>query len=93
MECPSTEGSGRSVVRLMPMTEVMVLMAAMPSEPASRAVRAGSVMSVMFGVILDQTGTVAFLLIQPDTSCSRGQKIGVKIWFRRNLRTLVLFSC
>ena len=38
-------GSGRSVSRLMPMTEVMVLMADTPSHPAASAVRAGWVMS------------------------------------------------
>ena len=40
------QGSGRSVSRLMPMTEVMVLMAATPSHPAARAVCAGRLMSV-----------------------------------------------
>jgi hypothetical protein len=33
------------------------------------AVRAGQVMSVTLGVILAHTGTVAFALIQPHTSC------------------------
>ena len=48
----------------------MVLMAAMPSQPAARAVRAGAVMSVMLGVILAHTGLVAMSLIQPLTSCT-----------------------
>ncbi len=38
---PSTQGSGRKVSRLMPMTPIMVLIAAIPSQPASKAVRAG----------------------------------------------------
>ena len=37
--------------------------------PASNATRAGIVMSVTLGVILAHTGTVAFSLIQPHTSC------------------------
>lgn len=37
--------------------------------PALSAVRAGKVMSVMLGVILAHTGTLAFALIQPHTSC------------------------
>lgn len=37
--------------------------------PAVRAVRAGQVMSVTFGVIFAHTGTVALALIQPHTSC------------------------
>lgn len=40
------QGSGRRVSRLIPMTEVMVLMAVMPSHPAASAACAGSVMSV-----------------------------------------------
>jgi len=51
------------------MTELMVLMAATPSQPAESAVRAGSAMSVMLGVILAHTGFVALALIQPHTSC------------------------
>lgn len=54
----------------MPMTEVMVLMAATPSQPAVSAVRAGAVISVMLGVILAHTGTLALALIHPHTSCS-----------------------
>lgn len=38
---PSTQGSGRKVSRLMPMTPIMVLIAEIPSQPASKAVRAG----------------------------------------------------
>lgn len=37
----STQGSGRKVSRLMPMTPIMVLIAAIPSQPASKAVCAG----------------------------------------------------
>ena len=44
-------------------------MAATPSHPAARAVLAGSVMSVMLGVILAHTGRLALALIQPHTSC------------------------
>lgn len=72
MEWPSTLGSGLRVSRLIPMTDWMVLMAATPSLPVSSAALAGRVMSVMLGVILAQTGMVAFLLIQPDTSCVEG---------------------
>ena len=39
--------------------------------PASRATRAGCVMSVTLGVILAHTGTEAFALIQPHTSCQK----------------------
>ena len=38
---PSTHGSGRRVSRLMPITLMMVLMAATPSHPSLRATRAG----------------------------------------------------
>ena len=50
-------------VHLLQSTQRMV------SAPASRATRAGIVMSVTLGVILAHTGTVAFSLIQPHTSC------------------------
>lgn len=76
MVYPSTEGSGRRVSRLMPMTEVIVLIAATPSQPAVSAVRAGNAMSVMLGVIFAHTGLVAFALIQPQTSCA--QKMAIK---------------
>ena len=65
---PSTEGSGLRVFKFTPMTDCMVLMAATPSQPAFRAVLAGKVMSVMFGVIFAQTGMLALALIQPHTS-------------------------
>lgn len=55
------------------MTHWMVLMAAMPSQPASSAQRAGCVMSVTLGVILAHTGMVADWLIQPHTSLISSQ--------------------
>ena len=61
----------------MPMTDVMVLMAATPSQPAASAVRAGYAMSVMLGVILAHTGLVALALIQPHTSCVQSRCLRV----------------
>ena len=43
------------------MTERIVLMALIPSQPALSAARAGSTMCVMLGVIFAQTGIVAAL--------------------------------
>ena len=59
-----------------PLPEVIVLMAATPSQPAASAVLAGSVMSVMLGVILAHTGRLAFALIQPHTSCMHNSMQG-----------------
>mmetsp|Transcript_7961 Transcript_7961/g.22018 ORF Transcript_7961/g.22018 Transcript_7961/m.22018 type:complete len:250 (-) Transcript_7961:360-1109(-) len=70
---PSTQGSGARVSRLTPMMDMMVLIAAMPSMFFSRQTLAGSVMSVMFGVILAHTGTVATSLTHPHTSSSTEQ--------------------
>lgn len=70
---PSTEGSGLKVFRFTPITDCMVLMAAMPSQPALNAALAGKVMSVILGVILAQTGMLAFALIQLHTSCTRAR--------------------
>ena len=46
---PSTQGSGRSVLRLIPMTLIIVLMAETPSHPDLRAILAGCKMSSQEG--------------------------------------------
>ena len=61
----------------------MVLMAATPSQPVARAVRAGAVMSVMLGVILAHTGLVAMLLIQPHTSCQAPHTVTTQLLHAR----------
>jgi len=57
-------------------------MAATPSHPASRAERAGTVMSVTLGDSLAHTGRVAAALIQPHTSCriSGSWPMAMPIW-------------
>mmetsp|Transcript_34967 Transcript_34967/g.75708 ORF Transcript_34967/g.75708 Transcript_34967/m.75708 type:complete len:312 (+) Transcript_34967:76-1011(+) len=81
---PSTQGSGLSESRLMPMTDWMVLMAARPSRPASSATLPGLVMSVMFGVILAHTGMFAASFTQPHTSSSRSQSWPMAAPMRRS---------
>ena len=65
---PSTVGIGRRVSRSTPMTERMVLIAAMPSQPLAKAARLGSSMWVTFGVIFAQTGILETSFTQELTS-------------------------
>ena len=65
---PSTVGMGFRFFMLMPITPRMVLMALTPAAPPRMAAAAGKVMSVMFGVILAQTGMSTASTTQRVTS-------------------------
>src|SRR5207237_7843545 len=62
---------GLSVSRFTPITERIVLMAEMPLAPPRTAASEGSLMFVMFGVILAQTGILATSVTQLVTSAVR----------------------
>mmetsp|Transcript_1963 Transcript_1963/g.4421 ORF Transcript_1963/g.4421 Transcript_1963/m.4421 type:complete len:264 (+) Transcript_1963:366-1157(+) len=81
---PSTEGSGRSVFRLIPMTDMMVLIAASPSMPLSSETRPGEVMLMSFGVIFAHTGIVEASAIHLVTSCSSSQSCPMAAPMRRS---------
>ncbi len=56
---PRTSGTGAQVSRLTPISELTVLISAIPSAPPARAARAGGRMSVTLGVSLTSTGSSA----------------------------------
>mmetsp|Transcript_13437 Transcript_13437/g.26794 ORF Transcript_13437/g.26794 Transcript_13437/m.26794 type:complete len:342 (+) Transcript_13437:913-1938(+) len=80
--CPSTQGSGLKVSKLMPMIDSIVLIAAIPSLPASKQTLLGILISVIFGVIFDHTGIDAASVTHPVTSASSSQSCPMAIPMR-----------